>query len=197
METNELSIVITTFKSELKIFTCLDAIPSNVKTIVVENSNDESFKKDIEKKYKNVNCILTGENKGYAKANNIGLSKVKTEFALVLNPDAILEINAIENFLKTAIRYNDFWIIGPGNDQGVSLNFKNSDTIQVNNLKGFAILLGAGMLIGFGARYAGGCTSGHAITGLSSLQFPSLLAVIGFFIGGIIATWFIIPILFS
>ena len=141
METNELSIVITTFKSELKIFTCLDAIPSNIKTIVVENSNNESFKKDIEKKYKNVNCILTGENKGYAKANNIGLSKVKTEFALVLNPDAILEINAIENFLKTAIRYNDFWIIGPGNDQGVNLNFKNSDTIQVNNLKGFAIFL--------------------------------------------------------
>ena len=141
METNELSIVITTFKSELKIFTCLDAIPSNIKTIVVENSNNESFKKDIEKKYKNVNCILTGENKGYARANNIGLSKVKTEFALVLNPDAILEINAIENFLKTAIRYNDFWIIGPGNDQGVNLNFKNSDTIQVNNLKGFAIFL--------------------------------------------------------
>ena len=50
METNELSIVITTFKSELKIFTCLDAIPSNIKTIVVENSNNESFKKDIEKK---------------------------------------------------------------------------------------------------------------------------------------------------
>ena len=141
METNELSIVITTFKSELKIFTCLDAIPSNIKTIVVENSNNESFKKDIEKKYKNVNCILTGENKGYASANNIGLSKVKTEFALVLNPDAFLEINAIENFLKTAIRYNDFWIIGPGNDQGVNLNFKNSDTIQVNNLKGFAIFL--------------------------------------------------------
>ena len=141
METNELSIVITTFKSELKILTCLDSIPSNIKTIVVENSNNESFKKDIETKYKNVNCILTGENKGYARANNIGLSKVKTEFALVLNPDAILEINAIENFLKTAIRYNDFWIIGPGNDQGVNLNFKNSDTIQVNNLKGFAIFL--------------------------------------------------------
>ena len=141
METNELSIVITTFKSELKIFTCLDAIPSNIKTIVVENSNNESFKKEIEKKYKNVNCILTGENKGYARANNIGLSKVKTKFALVLNPDAFLEINAIENFLKTAIKYNDFWIIGPGNDQSVNLNFKNSDTIQVNNLKGFAIFL--------------------------------------------------------
>lgn len=63
-------------------------------------------------------------------------------------------------------------------------------------LKGFLILLFSGVLVGFGTRYAGGCTSGHAITGLSSLQFPSLLAVIGFFIGGIIATWLIIPSIF-
>ncbi|UAM97605.1 YeeE/YedE family protein [Polaribacter litorisediminis] len=65
-----------------------------------------------------------------------------------------------------------------------------------SSLKGFLILIISGVLVGFGTRYAGGCTSGHAITGLSSLQLPSLLAVIGFFIGGIIATWFIIPILF-
>ena len=64
------------------------------------------------------------------------------------------------------------------------------------SMKGFLILIVSGILIGFGTRYAGGCTSGHAITGLSSLQLPSLLAVIGFFIGGIIATWVIIPILF-
>ena len=66
----------------------------------------------------------------------------------------------------------------------------------VFSLKGFLILLISGLLIGFGTRYAGGCTSGHAITGLSSLQLPSLLAVIGFFIGGILAVWFIIPLLF-
>lgn len=66
----------------------------------------------------------------------------------------------------------------------------------VFSLKGFFILVFSGLLIGFGTRYAGGCTSGHAITGLSSLQFPSLLAVIGFFIGGIIAAWFIIPSIF-
>ena len=66
----------------------------------------------------------------------------------------------------------------------------------VFSLKGFLILMVSGLLIGFGTRYAGGCTSGHAITGLSSVQLPSLLAVIGFFIGGIIATWVIIPLLF-
>jgi len=64
------------------------------------------------------------------------------------------------------------------------------------SLKGISILLIGGFLVGFGTRYAGGCTSGHAITGLSSFQIPSLLAVIGFFIGGIIAVWFIIPLLF-
>ena len=64
------------------------------------------------------------------------------------------------------------------------------------SIKGFLILLVSGIFVGFGTRYAGGCTSGHAITGLSNLELPSLLAVIGFFIGGIIATWVIIPLLF-
>ena len=63
-------------------------------------------------------------------------------------------------------------------------------------LKGFLILIGSGILVGFGARYAGGCTSGHAITGLSNLEIPSLIAVIGFFIGGLIMTWFLIPLIF-
>ena len=66
----------------------------------------------------------------------------------------------------------------------------------VMSLKGFLILILSGVCIGFGTRYAGGCTSGHAITGLSNFQLPSLLAVIGFFIGGIIAVWFLIPLIF-
>ena len=63
-------------------------------------------------------------------------------------------------------------------------------------LKGFLILLIAGIMVGFGARWAGGCTSGHAIVGLSNLELPSLIAVIGFFIGGLVMTWFILPLLF-
>jgi len=47
--------------------------------------------------------------------------------------------------------------------------------------------------VGFGTRYAGGCTSGHAISGLSNLQIPSLIAVVGFFVGGLIMTFFILP----
>lgn len=59
------------------------------------------------------------------------------------------------------------------------------------------ILLTGGILVGFGTRYAGGCTSGHAITGLSNLQLPSLKAVIGFFIGGLIMSHLILPLIFG
>lgn len=58
------------------------------------------------------------------------------------------------------------------------------------------ILIVGGILIGFGSRYAGGCTSGHAISGLSNLQIPSLKAVIGFFIGGLIMAHLLLPLIF-
>ncbi|MFD2247376.1 YeeE/YedE family protein [Pontibacter ruber] len=63
-------------------------------------------------------------------------------------------------------------------------------------VKGFLILLLGGFAIGFGARYAGGCTSGHAISGLSNLQLPSMIAVIGFFIGGLFTTFVLLPLIF-
>lgn len=61
---------------------------------------------------------------------------------------------------------------------------------------GFAMVVGGGFLVGFGARYAGGCTSGHALSGLSNLQAPSLVAVVGFFAGGLVATHVLLPLLF-
>lgn len=64
------------------------------------------------------------------------------------------------------------------------------------SLKGFLILAFGGLMVGFGSRYAGGCTSGHAISGLSDLQWPSLIAVIGFFIGGLAMTFLIFPLIF-
>lgn len=62
--------------------------------------------------------------------------------------------------------------------------------------KHIILLLIGGVLIGFGSRYAGGCTSGHAISGLSNLQIPSLKAVIGFFVGGLIMAHFLLPLIF-
>jgi uncharacterized membrane protein YedE/YeeE len=67
----------------------------------------------------------------------------------------------------------------------------------VFSLKGFIIIVLGGFMIGFGSRYAGGCTSGHAIMGLSSLQWPSLVAVVFFFIGGLLMTHLIAPFLYS
>lgn len=59
----------------------------------------------------------------------------------------------------------------------------------------FLMMIG-GFLVGFGARYAGGCTSGHAIMGLSSLQWPSLITVIFFMTGGILGFYFLVPLFF-
>ncbi|WP_034058075.1 YeeE/YedE family protein [Lacinutrix jangbogonensis] len=67
---------------------------------------------------------------------------------------------------------------------------------SVLSIKGFAIILIGGFLVGFGSRYAGGCTSGHAISGLSNLQIPSLIAIIGFFIGGLVMVHLIFPLIF-
>lgn len=66
----------------------------------------------------------------------------------------------------------------------------------LNSFSGILLLLGGGVLVGFGTRYAGGCTSGHAISGLSNLQIPSLIAVVGFFIGGLTMVHLIMPIIF-
>ena len=107
MESKELTIVIVSFKSEEKIFDCLKSIPDNIPIIIVENSSNENLKKSLENRYKNLKCILTGTNKGYAAGNNIGLRNVRTDYALVLNPDTILEKKAIENFLSTCKKLKD------------------------------------------------------------------------------------------
>lgn len=72
--------------------------------------------------------------------------------------------------------------------------FSNGNFTDPINL---VLLILGGFLVGFGARYAGGCTSGHAISGLSNLQLPSLIAVFGFFIGGLIMTWMILPFMLT
>ena len=141
MESKELTIVIVTFKSDEKIINCLKSISFNIPVIVVENSNNKNFKNKIENIFTNVNCILAGENKGYATANNIGLKSVKTKYALVLNPDTILDKDAIKNFFTTKEQVKDFWLIGPANNQIVNFNENDSNLKEVNNLKGFAIFL--------------------------------------------------------
>ena len=67
---------------------------------------------------------------------------------------------------------------------------------NLTNMTGFIFIILGGFMVGFGTRYAGGCTSGHAIMGLSNLQWPSLVATVCFFIGGLVVTHFIYPFIF-
>lgn len=68
---------------------------------------------------------------------------------------------------------------------------------SILTLRGFIFIVLGGFLVGFGTRYAGGCTSGHSIMGLSNLQLPSLIATICFMAGGIFFTWFVLPLILN
>lgn len=74
--------------------------------------------------------------------------------------------------------------------------YSPTEIFETMSIKNIILLLVGGLFVGFGTRYAGGCTSGHAISGLSDLQLPSLIAVIGFFIGGLLMTHILFPLIF-
>ena len=142
MSYDKITVVINTFNSEDKIRQCLNSIDSRVRIIIVENSNNFSFKDEIEKEYSNVNCLLSGRNLGYAKGNNLGLSKVKSDYALILNPDAFLEKDTLDRLLSTAYKFKDFSIIGPAKQDEFSdfvINDDKADVFNVKTLKGFAM----------------------------------------------------------
>ena len=116
----------------------------SVQIIIIENSNNLSFKDEIEKEFSNVNCFLSGQNLGYAKGNNFGLSKVKSDYALILNPDAFLEKDTLDRLLSTSNKFKDFSIIGPAKQDEFSNtegNDDKDDVFKVNTLKGFAMFL--------------------------------------------------------
>ena len=145
MSIKDITVVITSFKSNEKIINCLNSINRQCKVIVVENSDDLKIKQKIENSFSNVHCILSGENLGYGRANNLGLKNVKTKYALILNPDATLESSTLENFLLAAKKSLDFAIIGPKEQDGKKstsfINENNTDLIKVENVKGFAMFL--------------------------------------------------------
>ena len=144
MSYDKITVVINTFNSEDKIQQCLKSIDPSVKVIIIENSNNLNFKNMVEKKYSNVNCFLAGQNLGYAKGNNFGLSKVKSDYALILNPDAFLIKGTLERLLVIANNFKDFSIIGPARQNEyvkLDLHKNEEDTFEVNRLKGFAMFL--------------------------------------------------------
>jgi len=146
MSIKDITIVIASFKSEKKIKDCLNSIDKQAKVLVIENSNNLSFKENLEKEFSNVECVLAGANIGYGSANNIGLKKVKTKYALILNPDATLHSSALENFIKATEKIYDFAIMAPyiqeEKDKFDKKNdLKNISPVEVENVKGFAMFL--------------------------------------------------------
>ncbi|MDA8970765.1 YeeE/YedE family protein [Flavobacteriaceae bacterium] len=114
----------------------------------------------------------------------IGANFLTSELAVAIDAKTISKLNTL-GIASAGNAYLPKELFVITNSTGAFLNVKQ------------VILLGiGGLLVGFGARYAGGCTSGHAISGLSNLQLPSLMAVIGFFIGGLLMVHLIFPMIF-
>ena len=91
-----LSVIIVTLKSENVIHECIKSINQDVPIIVVENSNNQKFKEELESQYKNLKCILSKSNVGMGAGNNIGIKEAKTDYVLILNPDVVLEKNTFD-----------------------------------------------------------------------------------------------------
>lgn len=102
---------------------------------------------------------------------------------LLTNPDSLIVAENTKASLS-ALGIKDFSGLMP------------ADLFSIENifsLKGLIFFVLGGFLVGFGTRYAGGCTSGHAIMGLANLQWPSLVATIFFMVGGFFSTWIVLP----
>lgn len=106
---------------------------------------------------------------------------------LLANPEAVAISEETKNYL-TSLGLND-----PRGLMPQELFNWN----ELGSSKGLFLIVIGGFLVGFGTRYARGCTSGHGIMGLSALQWPSLLATISFFVGGIIFSHFVLPYVLS
>lgn len=113
---------------------------------------------------------------------------VATTFLSSPEPVAI-SVSTIEYLSSVGVAY-------PESDSS-NLGFIPTSIFNFSSLKGIILGIIGGFLVGFGARYGGGCTSGHGVTGLAHLQLPSLLTVIGFFIGGLVMTHLLMPTLLA
>jgi GT2 family glycosyltransferase len=142
-----ITFVIVSFKSSHIIEKCIKSINSNIRIIVVENSDDIKIKNYLENKFLNVKVVIAKENLGYGKGNNLGISKVNTQYAFILNPDAILEKNCLDELSKAQfLLEDDFVILAPNllNNYGYFLNKNNNlnkEILEVDYVKGFAMLI--------------------------------------------------------
>tara|TARA_B110000977_G_scaffold159783_1_gene203826 strand:- start:1150 stop:2025 length:876 start_codon:yes stop_codon:yes gene_type:complete len=154
MNYKNITAIIVTFRSEKVIFDCLKSIKDIKKIIIVDNSFDRKLKKKVLLKFPRVNFILSAKNLGYGAGNNVALKKVKTKYAIILNPDTILFRGCIANLLILAKNLkNKFSIIAPSiNGHIKNYGFFTSGKVKkqivkktayfnVDYVKGFAMFL--------------------------------------------------------
>ncbi len=144
MVNKDITAIITSFRSENKILKCLKSLGNDFEIIVIENSNDKKLKNKLENEYPNLKCILSDKNLGYAKGNNLGLSMVKSKYALIINPDAEVHNQAIKNFFLATKEKPNFSIIAPYiQEEKNNSFFKNTKKriYEVKSVKGFAMFL--------------------------------------------------------
>ena len=110
---NNLTFVVVTYESDNVINDCLSSIPSNYPIIVIENSGKKNFQKEIEKKYPNVKCLIMKQNDGYCFGNNFGIKLSTTRFVFILNPDARLKYNTLDELDKVSDEINNFAVLAP------------------------------------------------------------------------------------
>ncbi len=110
---NEITIIIITYKSEKVIYDFIKKIPSTIKTIIIENSQNYELKKDIEDKYKNISVYLK-KNNGVSSALNYAVEKIETNYFLQISPDLEFNFEDLKIFLDFAkIKENKFAALGP------------------------------------------------------------------------------------
>ena len=146
-----LTAIIVSFMSEKVIHDCINSIPKDIKIVIVDNSNNKFFKKDIEKKYNNVRCILSESNIGMGAGNNYGLNEIDTDYGFILNPDVVLRDNTIEEMIIASKKVDTFSILAPIMEEENYPNYKlskkkdfknlNSEPFKVDSVDGFAMLL--------------------------------------------------------
>ena len=146
---NNLTFIIVTFKSEHIIYECIESLPKNSKIIVIDNSNNEELKKDLEEKYQEIRVIVQ-ENKGMGSANNKGIKLCKTDYAFVINPDVKFYDNTMQELIDFSTKNNDYAILAPISDDVRYPNYKlknNKKTkneqnyLSVDSVDGFAMLI--------------------------------------------------------
>ena len=144
-----LSVIIVSFKSDHVIHRCINSIDKQIEIIIIDNSNNIKFKKNIEEKYKNVRCILSTENIGMGAGNNAGIKNSNKDYAFILNPDIILEKNAINEILNASKIIDTFGVIAPLSDNFLYPNYKIDknqkfdpiNPFKVKSVDGYAMLL--------------------------------------------------------